>query len=135
MPYADPQAQRVYQREWIARRRIEYFADKCCVECGATEELMLDHIDWRDKISHKIWSWSAERRSAELAKCQVLCWPCHRTKTWTQDLPEQGRCVPTNGTCHHGTWGRYKRGCSCGLCRLKNINYKRSRRSSGRQRS
>ena len=81
MPIADPEARRKYQREWYAKRRADYLADKCCVRCGATVDLRLDHIDPKTKVSHSIWSWSQERRDAEIAKCQVLCEPCHKKKT------------------------------------------------------
>ena len=32
-------------------------------------------------MTHSIWSWSSLRRNAELAKCQVLCRPCHDKKS------------------------------------------------------
>lgn len=39
MGYLDATKQRDYQRNWMARRRSEFFADKSCVRCGATERL------------------------------------------------------------------------------------------------
>lgn len=81
MPYADPDRQREYMRQWIASRRAEYFTGKSCVRCNSTEQLELDHIDRTIKITHSIWSWSKVRREAELAKCQVLCRECHKEKT------------------------------------------------------
>ncbi len=70
-----------YQREWIAKRRNDYFKDKYCVKCGSVEKLELDHIDYNNKTTHRIWSWSEERRLKEIEKCQVLCHNCHREKT------------------------------------------------------
>jgi hypothetical protein len=85
MPYRNPVAareyQRRYQKEWIRKRRREFFADKMCARCGTTEDLELDHIDPATKVTTAIWSWRAERRAEELAKCQILCHPCHREKT------------------------------------------------------
>lgn len=81
MPYADPAQQREYQRLWRQRRRAAYFADKACVVCGSTDNLELDHLDPTQKVSHKIWSWSEQRRLVELVKCQVLCRPCHAEKS------------------------------------------------------
>jgi len=82
MPYKDPEAQRKYQREWMARRRKEWFEQNGpCVDCGSNENLELDHVDRRFKVSHRIWSWSAARREAELAKCVARCSPCHDGKT------------------------------------------------------
>lgn len=80
VPYADPAERNRYARDWVARRRASWFEGKACVRCGAMERLELDHIDPRKKVSHSIWSWTIERRNAELAKCQVLCQPCHKDK-------------------------------------------------------
>jgi hypothetical protein len=81
MPYADPTRQAEYQRDWMAKRRAEWFADKVCAGCGSAEELELDHQDPSLKVSHRIWSWSRPRREAELAKCRPLCSPCHQRKS------------------------------------------------------
>jgi hypothetical protein len=81
MPYSDPAKQTEYQRQWMAKRRADWFEGKVCVECGAAGELDLDHKDPKKKVSHRIWSWSEERRLAELAKCRPLCIPCHEKKT------------------------------------------------------
>ena len=98
---------REYQRKWLARRREEFFADKACVVCGSTEGLELDHIDPSKKVTHRIWSWSAERRNEEISKCQVLCAEHHKDKTrgqFTKPLV-------------HGTSNAYrKKGCRCDLC-------------------
>lgn len=107
MPMANKDAQREYQRQWIARRRVEYFADKVCAECGTADGLELDHKDPAQKVSHSIWSWSAERRTAELAKCQVLCHDCHWRKTLAHDRKRTD----------HGRAGMYANGCRCASCR------------------
>lgn len=78
---ATPEAQREYQRNWIARRRAIFFADKVCSRCGSDSKLELDHIDPKTKISNSIWSWSQARQSIEIAKCQILCRSCHSEKT------------------------------------------------------
>lgn len=75
------EAKREYQRKWIAKRRSDFFSDKVCVKCGSSECLQLDHIDPKTKVSNSIWSWSKERREAEIKKCQVLCENCHKTKS------------------------------------------------------
>ncbi len=81
MPFKDPEKQRRYQSEWATRRyhrnRNAYFAGKSCTDCGGSQSLELDHVVEADKDSHRIWSWSRERRDAELAKCVVRCQDCH----------------------------------------------------------
>lgn len=87
MPYADPGRQRQFNREWIARRRAAWLADKCCAWCGSRQDLELDHVDPTVKVTHNVWSWTQARREVELAKCQVLCQRCHLVKT-RDDRPE-----------------------------------------------
>ena len=81
MPYKNKEEQRRYQREWIARRRSEWLSDKACLDCGATSDLEIDHLDPSSKVSHRIWSWETRRREAELAKCVVRCRGCHLRKS------------------------------------------------------
>lgn len=82
MPYKNPSRQAAYQNAWIKRRREEWItANGPCANCGFWGELQIDHIDGNEKVSHRIWSWSAKRREAELQKCQVLCRLCHSIKT------------------------------------------------------
>jgi hypothetical protein len=81
MAFKDPEKQRSYQREWVAKRRAEWFSDKSCIDCGTTEGLELDHVDPTKKVSHAIWSWSTTRRDEEIAKCVARCKFCHLAKT------------------------------------------------------
>lgn len=76
---------REYQREWVRARRAEYLKDKSCAHCGSVTNLDVDHIDASTKeirIS-SLWSMAKDnpKRVAELAKCQILCEPCHVKKT------------------------------------------------------
>ncbi len=73
---------RVFQREWLARRRARWLIENGpCAQCGSSESLEIDHVDRTQKISHRVWGWKPERRAAELLKCQVLCYACHKKKT------------------------------------------------------
>ncbi len=73
---------RKYQLAWMKKHRQEWFdINGPCVKCGSRKRLELDHVDPKTKESHKIWSWSEERRNKELKKCQVLCYDCHKKKT------------------------------------------------------
>jgi 5-methylcytosine-specific restriction endonuclease McrA len=87
MPYIDHAKQNEYQRKWLAVRRTAWLAaNGPCVTCGSVEDLQVDHRDPALKVDHKVWSWSEERRAAELAKCQVLCKQCHLEKTVTESV-------------------------------------------------
>lgn len=106
--YSQIEQRREYARKWIARRRADFFRGKRCVHCGSSSGLQLDHIDPATKIAHGIWSWSDARRAAEIAKCQVLCHPCHVIKTNEQTYPPR----------KHGTILMYqKEKCRCTACR------------------
>lgn len=96
-----------WMREWIAKRRAAFFADKKCERCGSTERMELHHIDPSQKVDHKIWSWAESRRLSEIAKCIILCRNCHE-----KHHAEERR------TFVHGIATTYKRkGCRCELCR------------------
>jgi 5-methylcytosine-specific restriction endonuclease McrA len=79
MPYKDPAKQREFQARWIRERREQWITEQggVCSNCGGVDRLQVDHIDPMDKATHRIWSFSAERRARELAKCRVLCHECH----------------------------------------------------------
>lgn len=96
------QKKREYDKVWVATRRKLWLSDKMCVVCGTKEKLELHHKVPADKVSHRIWSWSKERRSAELYKCEVRCHEHHRDVT---------------GRAQHGTASKYGRGCRCRPCK------------------
>jgi 5-methylcytosine-specific restriction endonuclease McrA len=82
VPYADPEKQREFQRLWMLKRRQDWLTDNGpCVDCGSEDDLEVDHRDFTQKVTHRVWSWSAARRAAELDKCVVRCAPCHVIKT------------------------------------------------------
>lgn len=108
MPYKDSNKQREFQRIWIKQRREEFFKNKCCVKCGSHDKLELDHIEPEKKTSHRIWSWAAGKREAEILKCQVLCHDCHVEKT-KQDM---------RWYLKHGTNTAYRNySCRCDICK------------------
>ena len=81
VPFRDPEQRREYQRKWVAQRRAEWFADKVCVDCGSADRLELDHVNPKIKVTHRVFSWSQERRERELAKCVARCATCHLIKS------------------------------------------------------
>lgn len=81
MPYKNKDDLRTYQRNWMRKRREEYFKGKVCVNCGSSNNLELHHIDPDKKFTHKIWSYNSQIREVELAKCIPLCHDCHLEET------------------------------------------------------
>lgn len=119
MPIADLTVRRQYQRKWVAERRAAFFAGKCCVDCGSTSGLELDHVDPSTKVHHAIWSWSEPRRLSEIAKCVVRCRSCHSSR----HAEERKR---------HGI-KRYEKGCRCEICRTAKSESNRRYRESKQQ--
>jgi hypothetical protein len=115
MPMHTKEEQRRYQREWIARRRREWFDENGpCVDCGSQENLELDHVDPTIKVDHKVWSWTKIRREIELAKCMVRCESCHLKRT----IQQLTRNICSRGHDKYVT-GRDTDG-SCAECRREN---------------
>jgi 5-methylcytosine-specific restriction endonuclease McrA len=121
MSYSDPVRQREYQREFCQKRRAQWIQENGpCKTCGSYIDLEVDHIDSSTKVSHSVWSWSKVRRDLELAKCQVLCVECHKTKS-IEARRRQALLKRQQGLLleqQHGTSARYKHGhCRCNDCR------------------
>lgn len=122
MAYANKEQQREYQKNWIAKRRSNYFLGKMCVDCGSKLNLEIDHVDPSQKISHKIWSWSNNKMLEELDKCVIRCHDCHKVKTTKERFVVHS----------HGTFQQYQSyKCRCSLCRAANAAYRRNRRARG----
>lgn len=122
MPYKDPEAQRKYQTAWIKKNRQDWIDSQgaACFSCGRKDlPFEVDHIDPKTKVSHRIWSWSRERRETELVKCQLLCVKCHWEKTGSENAT--GR--------NHGTT-LYGEGCRCETCVRITNEKKRARRAA-----
>jgi hypothetical protein len=97
---------RAREMEKRSTLRIAWFSTHGpCFECGTWANLELHHVDPSTKVDHKVWSWSPERREAELAKCVACCHTCH--KEITEILLRVG----------HGHIATYQRGCRCDLCK------------------
>jgi 5-methylcytosine-specific restriction endonuclease McrA len=121
MGYKDPNKQREFNRRWIAERKATWIKKNGpCVKCGSDKDLEVDHIDPATKTSHNVWSWTLERRNAELVKCQVLCYECHLNKTIEFRMQKRA----------HGTTTMYALKYRCTDCRNANTTYRRQYRLS-----
>lgn len=110
-----------YMRVYVTKRyhklRAEWI-DKLggqCVNCGNREDLNFDHIVAEDKeydIAKILSSHSKKKVELEMTKCQILCKPCHITKSVSEgDIY----------SVEHGGGISGKKNCRCELCRpLKN---------------
>lgn len=120
----DIERKRQLNLEWVKRRRADYFTGKQCAWCGSADNLQLHHLDRLTKVHHCIWSWSAERREAEIAKCIVLCESCHR-KHHAEEMRKP---------LEHGTYNAYQSyGCRCAVCRRGNTERHRQWAAHRRQ--
>ena len=109
------QAKREYQKNWVANRRAEWFKDKHCIDCGAKENLELDHVDPNEKVDHRIWSWSKQRIAEEVKKCVVRCEECHQIRSNEQNVKRNTKPVEE---LQHGSSHAYNvRGCRCDECK------------------
>lgn len=111
MPNKDINKRKQYAREWVRKRRNEFFSNKKCLTCGVKENLVLHHLNKDTKEGHNIWSWSEKRRVAEIKKCIVLCDSCHRK------IHDEERRVEQI----HGTDSCYTHGCRCDRCKKAHI--------------
>jgi hypothetical protein len=117
----DKEKMRAYSREYtkryIANRRATWIAEQGdkCNYCSTTQgPFDIDHINRslkKYKVS-QVWFKDKATRDAELAKCQVLCKPCHKQKTRYELMIHN----PEHGT---GTMYR-ERGCRCAECKAWN---------------
>lgn len=97
-----------YDRQRYQRERAEIIGTvgACCVQCGASNDLEVDHIDPATKAFDVLENLHRDRSVLmdELAKCQLLCSACHAKKHAS--------------SAEHGTARRYYRGCRCEECRI-----------------
>lgn len=114
MSYTGDQ-KREYSRLWIKERRRLFFSDKFCSLCGSFYSLELHHNDPKKKVSHKIFSWSKERRNEEIRKCSIVCRLCHEAIS----ICERRSSI---GMDHGSRWMYKTKKCRCFLCRRWNAD-------------
>jgi 5-methylcytosine-specific restriction endonuclease McrA len=116
---------REYLKQYTRARRQAWIESQgnCCNYCGITGvPFDIDHINRADKNINIAGNWTRKKSliEAELAKCQVLCKPCHRDKTRSETFIANP---------DHGTHVMYRhRACRCDECKAwKSQNNKRYR--------
>jgi 5-methylcytosine-specific restriction endonuclease McrA len=72
--------------------RVNYKEDKCCIMCGRSDvKLVFHHRDPATKSFHiGSWGYLKLKDIEEIAKCDLLCYGCHRrvhNKIGTQAAP------------------------------------------------
>jgi 5-methylcytosine-specific restriction endonuclease McrA len=80
-------AYRQRNRDYITAERLRRGK---CGDCGllvAVNNMLMfefDHIDTKTKVRGCWTSWSIAKIDAELAKCELRCYPCHKARTARQ---------------------------------------------------
>lgn len=125
-----PEENRDYLRNRYARQREEFIhhLGGCCVICGTTEELEIDHIDPREKSFDIGRLWPVAKLPdvyEELKKCQLLCRFHHIEKTKSDY--ESGKLVRSNSFTHGTLYGFMKKKCTCEQCERRKQQYYKER--------
>lgn len=90
MAFSDPEREVAWNRSYMRDRKQRHFrwlADyksRPCADCGWTfppECMDFDHLADKFMSVSKMASYSRDRVLAEVAKCDVVCANCHRTRT------------------------------------------------------
>lgn len=112
-----PESKRKYFQAYDKKRYAEFRKEIVkilggkCAHCGSVKKLEIDHINPKSKkieIGKRLRSWTLKLEK-ELAKCQLLCKPCHIAKTITD-------CGKNFAKGFHGTISSH-RYCRCRECK------------------
>lgn len=115
------------QRRAARREQLVSLLGGRCARCSATDQLEFDHIEPGSqsfRINGKALDKPWPDILAEIAKCQLLCHDCHRTKT--VECGETGGGWNKNTAPYeHGTMRSYQEdACRCPDCRLAKSLYR-----------
>jgi hypothetical protein len=104
------------KRDYYREKRdkaLEILGNKCNT-CGSTDNLEIDHIDWRLKTLDMARQWCSDLYFEELKKCQLLCNSCHIAKS---KIDKEERAEELELSFTHGTlYGATKKNCKCDAC-------------------
>lgn len=111
---------RDYFQEW--KKKILARLGTECAQCSSKENLEIDHIKEEDKSFDICGKWTyfyneknkerQEELTLELAKCQLLCYECHKAKS----AAYVSKIKLEKGFTHGTSYGWMKAKCDCQLC-------------------
>lgn len=95
---------RQYQMNRYYERRAMFIAELggVCVQCGTTELLEFDHINPEEKsfnVGDRLSNRSEAVLRVEIAKCQLLCGPCHKEKSDSYKSVGHGEGITGKKNC------------------------------------
>lgn len=75
--YKSPEKQRLYQTNWVNKRRNFYLENKKCLRCKTRKGLVIAGVvDAMGGRNHAVFSLSPAKQAVVLKKCRVLCKSC-----------------------------------------------------------
>lgn len=77
MGYKNKEAQKEYQRNWMANKRKEILANKHCAHCSSKEDLVF--VDVKSNGKTFSLSYKTEKLQAKINNALILCDPCYIT--------------------------------------------------------
>lgn len=122
-----------YLRERYAQQRSDMYAylGGVCVVCGSTEQLEIDHVNWREKSFPVGQLWPVKKLPEvyrELDKCQLLCKDHHLEKS---SVDQREIAAEMRSPFKHGTtYSFMKAKCTCDECKVARDEFNRGRREA-----
>lgn len=84
-----------------------------CIKCNSPDNLQFDHIDPATKAFNiTAWTRPLEEWMAELQKCQLLCYSCHKAKSAEEAANRKIVLKEDNSLIG------YIEGCRCGMYKI-----------------
>lgn len=101
MPFKDKEKQKKFQREWMQKRREEFFANKFCEDCGSKEDL----VPYNAKSNKKkfSFSYSINELNEKFKGFSILCDNCYNVRNKERIAKRK----TTHGESNRGKGGTY----------------------------
>ena len=102
MGYKNKEKQKEYQKNWIAKRKEEFLANKICIHCSSKNELTFVNV--RNKGKKFSLSYSIKNLAEKLNNALILCESCYIK----YDLERKSKAATTHGKTNTGTYTTWK---------------------------